>query len=296
MFKIFIYSFLLINLISKYAVSQHEINLELFFSSGSFILSQEEKAKQTSFIRNLDFNLISSISIYGYCDDKASTQFNDFLSLKRAIYVRNLAMELGVKNELINKVEGRGELPLRNIESKDSVQQRSLNRMVKIIVQRKSLRNPLENSDLTVLQNDTMQEHFKKTFCRKTLRDDLRVGDTVVFDAIQFLDNRHKIHPKSYPALDSIVKNLKMKPQYDILIMGHICCVAPDYAGHDALDTDTGIENLSTARAKAVVDYLVKKGIKSKRLTYIGLRGFYPTGKGEFFDRRIEIKITNIEY
>jgi outer membrane protein OmpA-like peptidoglycan-associated protein len=297
MHKIFFYAFFISNLLTKYSVSQEEVYLDLFFSSESFTLSAEEQGRQATFIKNLDSNLIFSVSIYGYCDDRASTQFNDSLSLKRAIYIKNRIIDLGIKSTLITEVEGKGEVPLQTLSTKDSIQQRSLNRMARIIIKTKPILTPPKELNFVTPQKDiTAKEYPRKIPTRKTLNDDLKVGDTIVFEEIQFLDNRHKIHPKSYPTLDSIVKNLKMKPQYDILIMGHICCVAPDYKGRDALDTDTSIENLSEARAKAVVDYLVKKGIKSKRLSYIGLKGFYPTGKGEFFDRRVEIKITNIKY
>jgi hypothetical protein len=64
------------------------------------------------------------------------------------------------------------------------------------------------------------KEYPRKILKRKTLSDDLKIADNVAFEKIQFPDNRHKIHPKSYT----------------------------------------------------------------------GLKGFYPTGKGKVFNRRIENK------
>ena len=53
---------------------------------------------------------------------------------------------------------------------------------------------------------------------------------------------------------------------------------------------------LSTARAKAVVDYLIKKGISPSRLTYKGYAYSQPvapnkTAKGRAQNRRVEFKV-----
>lgn len=61
--------------------------------------------------------------------------------------------------------------------------------------------------------------------------------------------------------------------------------------GQDGLDLNTGKENLSVVRAKTIYDYLKHKGIKSKRMSYKGLKANYPTGKGAKYDRRVEIKV-----
>jgi outer membrane protein OmpA-like peptidoglycan-associated protein len=91
--------------------------------------------------------------------------------------------------------------------------------------------------------------------------------------------------------LDSLVTTLKEKPAYEIIIYGHICCHPP---GQDGQDISTGIFNLSVARAKVIYDYLIEHGIEAGRLSYKGLKADYPTGKGEKYDRRVEIQITRI--
>jgi len=67
----------------------------------------------------------------------------------------------------------------------------------------------------------------------------------------------------------------------------------------DTLDNTGGVAantKLSTNRAKAVVDYLKKKGIAPGRLTYKGYASSQPvapnkTAKGRAQNRRVEFKV-----
>jgi flagellar motor protein MotB len=60
---------------------------------------------------------------------------------------------------------------------------------------------------------------------------------------------------------------------------------------------ETGRYDLSTARAKAVYDYLVENGIEAKRMRYKGLAGQFPIVMPELSEadrttnRRVEILI-----
>jgi len=63
----------------------------------------------------------------------------------------------------------------------------------------------------------------------------------------------------------------------------------------DLRNVRTGKNDLSEARAKSVYNYLQKHGISNKRMRYIGMAYRNPTGKGDSYDRRVEIEITEIE-
>jgi outer membrane protein OmpA-like peptidoglycan-associated protein len=79
-----------------------------------------------------------------------------------------------------------------------------------------------------------------------------------------------------------------------IRIEGHVCCVA---AKLDGLDYDTGTQDLSLQRAKFIYEYLIKNGISSDRMSYVGLGGankIYPeelTPAQQTINRRVEIRI-----
>ena len=79
---------------------------------------------------------------------------------------------------------------------------------------------------------------------------------------------------------------LNNNPNLKIIVQGHICCIPKD----DIL--------LSSKRAKAVMDYLVSKGVEKERIQYIGYGANRPiyripkkNGYEALMNRRVEIVI-----
>jgi outer membrane protein OmpA-like peptidoglycan-associated protein len=273
--------------------AQENASLNVFFPSSKSVLLENEKLKVINFLQTQDTSLISSISIYGYCDEIGTKRYNDSLSKERANYIKSFLLEFGIRPSVIAHTEGKGELILDNVE-RDIVEQRAANRMVEILIKKEKAHKipPVKKE----IKKDSVVKKIQIEIPPKSFNDNLKIGDTLIFENILFMPNSHKFQPLSYPILKALVNDLKRNPQYFISISGHICCLPPNDDGSDAMDVETGILNLSTARAKAVYDYLVKKGIKRERLTYIGLIGKYPRGKGNDRDRRVEMKITDIKY
>ena len=123
------------------------------------------------------------------------------------------------------------------------------------------------------------------------LSDSLKVGDKIILENILFENSKSILLEESVPVLDKLIKTIKEKPQYNIAILGHICCNPP---GRDVKDFVTGEYNLSQARAKIIYDYLIYKGVDKKRLSYKGMMANFPLGKGEKQDRRVELQITGV--
>lgn len=101
---------------------------------------------------------------------------------------------------------------------------------------------------------------------------------------IQFELNKATLKKESYKTLDNVVKKLNENPTYGVTIYGHT-----DITGNDAINNP-----LSEARAKAVSEYLAKKGIKADRITILGKGSTTPvadnsTRKGRILNRRSEI-------
>jgi len=105
-----------------------------------------------------------------------------------------------------------------------------------------------------------------------------------ILGGVLFDTNRWNIKPNFYPNLDAIVTVFEKNPVLNIEIRGHT-----DSIGNAAYN-----KKLSESRAKAVMDYLVKKGINPKRLSSEGFGSTLPivgndTKEGRAKNRRIEL-------
>lgn len=104
-------------------------------------------------------------------------------------------------------------------------------------------------------------------------------------EGLSFEINRAKIKKSSYAGLDKVVRVLKNKPNLTIEIGGHT-----DYFGSARYN-----KILSLDRAKAVMNYLIKKGISKDRLKATGYGFTIPadsnaTPEGRAKNRRVELK------
>lgn len=105
------------------------------------------------------------------------------------------------------------------------------------------------------------------------------VIQNVIFDF-----DRATIRPEYYPELDDVVKVLNNQPDLKIEIQGHTC----------NMGTEAYNLKLSKRRARAVLDYLVSKGIDSTRLSSEGYGESKPiasndTEEGREVNRRAQL-------
>lgn len=104
--------------------------------------------------------------------------------------------------------------------------------------------------------------------------------------AIYFNTGRTSFKPGVKGKLDLIVAIMKEHPEANFSIEGHT-----DSSGRASTN-----QRISDKRAKAVLNYLVSKGISSSRLTSVGYGEDYPiasnkTRAGKAQNRRVEIKL-----
>jgi outer membrane protein OmpA-like peptidoglycan-associated protein len=118
-------------------------------------------------------------------------------------------------------------------------------------------------------------------------------GKKIVLDNIFFMGGSANILRKSYPALRNLVFILKENQALDIEIQGHVNQPLNSVKRYK----EKHYQNLSEARAMAVYDYLIKRGISPDRLSYKGFgysQMIYPyakTPEEEQQNRRVEIFI-----
>ncbi|MBI4953952.1 MAG: OmpA family protein [Myxococcales bacterium] len=113
-------------------------------------------------------------------------------------------------------------------------------------------------------------------------------GKTIeIFERVEFDTARSTIRPESNPVLTAVYDIMSKHPEIELVsVEGHTDNVGPKVYN----------KNLSIARASAVVDWLVRKGINKKRLTSKGFGDEKPiqdngTPEGRQDNRRVEFKI-----
>ena len=108
----------------------------------------------------------------------------------------------------------------------------------------------------------------------------------ITLEPIYFDFDKATIKPESYPVLDQVAQVMIDRPQMEVRIEGHT----------DWIGTDSYNQRLSERRARAVLGYLVNKGIDSFRLGAVGYGEGRPiatndTEEGRARNRRTEFHI-----
>jgi len=114
----------------------------------------------------------------------------------------------------------------------------------------------------------------------------LSIGEIIKLNNIYFNFGEYRVLKKSFKELDRLVEILIENPEMYIEVSGHT----------DNLGTPQINRELSANRARAVIRYLLSKGIEQGRLQYKGLGGNRPiadnfTEEGRRTNRRVEFKI-----
>ncbi len=145
-----------------------------------------------------------------------------------------------------------------------------------------------ESTDPQVLDSDGDGVTDDIDQCPNTPRGvlvDLRNGCWAYsLSGAQFDSDSYKIESKAHPMLNEVVEGMKRYPEFKVEIQGHT-----DSVGSAAYNM-----KLSENRAKAVMKYLVEKGIDPKRLSAKGFGAKEPianndTPEGQAQNRRVHL-------
>lgn len=203
--------------------------------------------------------------LYGFCDWKGSNSYNDTLAIKRVNTVYDFLKASDV--EVVKEIEIRG-----FGEDFEQSKNQSENRRVTIIFELK-----IPKSIVTEIPKELFKEKIKSA----------KKGDLLKLDNIYFFNNSARVVPKSEPILYELLCVMVDNPKLKIEIQGHICCKLPNQE-----------EVISTARARAVYNYLIRNKINRTRITFKGYgvsRPVHPipekTPQEEDDNRRVEILI-----
>lgn len=261
---------LLITAIASYP--QLPGSVYVYFDFNRHELTTASRATLDSLTDSLD--IADRIELHGHCDAKGSDIYNIRLSEKRVKAVENYLLSNGWEKKDIVIVQAHGKRRPLNDNATDEA--RRLNRRVEIRI--------LKNPDLT------------KTTLKQQLSDSLlKAGDNIVLQNIHFEGGMHRFLPSSQTALQELLDAMKTYPKLVIRVEGHICCQP---GTGDGPDIETGLSNLSEARARAVMEYLVRNGINQQRVSFKGFGHSMPlhpypenNDQERMENRRVEIKI-----
>lgn len=264
-------------LLHQIVLAQKELVHEVYFDTDKYEVPEKEHSRLLLFLSEIESMDIEQITIYGFCDDRGSSNYNLKLSQDRANSIKTIFSNNEFDETVITNVDGKGEVLLNLVKEENIEKIRGLNRKVQIIVK------PVFPPKPVVVA--------KTKDAAEILKGDIKAGDNIVLDNILFKTGYSYLLPESVKTLENIAKVMVDRKDIYFTIQGHVCCT--QYS-RDAIDRKTKQRNLSVARAKYIYDYLAKKGVDKNRMKYVGMRRKFPLGGEAKFDRRVEILLTYV--
>jgi outer membrane protein OmpA-like peptidoglycan-associated protein len=276
-------------LISCQAFSQKKKydTISVFYKIDKYKLTEYHKTKINSFLKNLDTTSNYKVKIVSSADYLGTDKHNFILAENRAKEIKRILLSKYPNLFTTIKTINKGEISEKEKEQIDKLIGNVKNRKTSILFLKNIQTKHKQSKDKKVyIYNPT-----KKKF-------DLAIGKKFILEKLIFHRGTSIIQQRSQRSLKNLLRFLKENPNVEVEIQGHLCCNAGFYQPDKSKVIPLESTNLSTKRARLVYRYLVKNGVRSKRLTYHGY-GFqtplyYPeiTQKNKSLNKRVEIVIT----
>lgn len=222
------------------------------------------------------------MGIIGYADYLGSDTSNITLSENRANKVKAYLLHMGLKEEDIQIVIGKGEIERAGITSDAGYPD---DRRVDIIP-----------GGFKILQKPIVKQAPPKTAVKPLIDlSKVKKNETIRLNKIFFYPGSHKIREESVPYVDTLFMIMRDNPTLKVRIEGHICCLTGKNT--DGYDYDAQDFRLSENRATQIYEILIEKGIDEERMEHKGFGKNRPLvwpeqdEDGENMNRRVEIRI-----
>lgn len=272
----------------------------VFFDSNKSELKKTEISKLNKWI--ITNKEVKIVGVYGFCDEDGTTGFNDTLAKKRIDFVFN---------KIKNKVKIREDFKTRNFGELHTLSKiKAENRKVtlfyilpkdfinedKIIgikkteivsVPKAKPVSEIKFPDKLAFENpDGSKSDYKMDTIFMKLVYVAKIGEKLKLENLNFIINTFAVVNESRGKLYELLFVMKSNPNLKIEIQGHLCCSLVDKS------------DLSTQRAKAITNFLIKNNIDKSRLSYKGFgssQPIYPLPEKSESEaaanRRVEIEI-----
>lgn len=243
---------------------------------------------------------IDRVLIEAHCDSIGSRDYNKALSMRRANEVKRLLTDNGVSETHIKTCLGYGkDRPITNNETPSQRQQNRRALITFYVNETKPKQKEVSEtlSSMTMQSSSELSKEIKQEATSNLDINELKVGQTVALENVYFWGGRHVLKEESFPTLQELVYLLRQNPTLEIEIEGHVCCTIDQPDGYD---WDTDRNDLSVARARAIYEYLVSRGISKRRLNYKGYGGSRKINLDESTEelrsvnRRVEFKVIKL--
>jgi outer membrane protein OmpA-like peptidoglycan-associated protein len=282
--------------ICNYATAQYaKDTIRLYFDLNIRTLNKMATGKIDSLIYNDIILPGEDFMIVGYADYLGTEKYNQNLSEDRAKNVETYIELYGIDKKNIKLCIGKGKVEREGITGAQGF---PTDRRVDIVIRSKRAiktnKEKVATKQTQPVNRQTTQTQ-QQTPSHNELSEITKVeaGKTFILRNIYFYPNSHDITP-SIPTLIKLYQVLVDNPTLKIKIEGHVCCIS----GYpDAYDIDSHDNNLSINRAKAIYEYLIRRGISANRLSYQGFgrsRPLVPIERDEddaAMNRRVEIRV-----
>jgi outer membrane protein OmpA-like peptidoglycan-associated protein len=245
---------------------QAQEQFSVYFDSNKYELKKSEADKlQEWMIANKESKILA---INGYTDEDGTTGYNDSLAQRRVSYVFNLVKDkvkarddfrtrsFGEQhNQSTNKAENR-KVTLYYLQKKDLSRENEILGITAQPVKRQPVKYP---EKVYMPKPDGTKEEVVLDKEIIAAIDAAKPGDIIRLKNINFYENSFGVLPESGPRLFELLTIMQANKNLKIKIQGHICCMEGDP------------RDLSTKRAKQVMEFLNKNGIEKNRLSFEGL-------------------------
>jgi outer membrane protein OmpA-like peptidoglycan-associated protein len=175
---------------------------------------------------------IEIAKLLGFCDSIDTKDYNKHLAQRRIANVKDLLEKSGLKFKA----------DLEQIAFGKDFKQSKIQ---------------AENRRVTIFYSEIAPKPAESNLTQQL--KNAKAGETVALPNLYFFNNSARIVPSSEPVLYDLLCVLQENPKLKIEIQGHICC-----------QTAVDINDVSTARARAIYNYLLRNKIDRKRMKFKG--------------------------
>ncbi len=143
--------------------------------------------------------------------------------------------------------------------------------------------------EIEILENKCHKNEKTEVTEEKKFFKKMQKGEIFIFEKVNFSPDSPELKSSSHKELEQLAEVLKANPSIKIRINGHTDIGITD-------SSEEFLQQLSDNRAKAVADFLIKKGINSDRISSQGFANRKPiadnnTAAGRAQNRRVEVEI-----